>query len=43
MNYEIAADGLAAEQVSRLATAMPEEHEVTALGNKDAVPYLEVM
>lgn len=43
MDYEVAADGLAEEQVSRLATAMPEEYEVTALDNEDACPYLGVM
>lgn len=29
MDYEVAADGLAEEQVSRLATAMPEEYKAT--------------
>ena len=36
MNYEVAADGLAEEQVSRLETVLLEEYEVTVLDNEDA-------
>ena len=43
MNYEVAADGLAEEQASRLATVLLEEYEVTVLDNEDAVSYLRVM
>ena len=43
MNYVVAADGLAEEQVSRLATVLLEEYEVTVLDKEDAVSYLRVM
>ena len=43
MNYEVAADGLAEEQVSRLETVLLGEYEVTVLDNEDAVSYLRVM
>ena len=43
MNYVVAADGLAEEQVSRLATVLLGEYEVTVLDNEDAVSYLRVM
>ena len=43
MNYVVAADGLAEEQVSRLETVLLEEYEVTVLDKEDAVSYLRVM
>ena len=43
MDYEVAADGLAEEQVSRLETVLLGEYEVTVLDNEDAVSYLRVM
>ena len=43
MNYVVAADGLAEEQVSRLGTVLLKEYEVTVLDNEDAVSYLRVM